>query len=202
MDLLSVSKKKSHLNNDYAPNLPYIRAPGDDPDRSRGKKRVTKRKSNLKVNKVVEEHKMTKTQKINNHFSHHKVSLNISCRKLLKNNQEFIDMEKCDPFAVLFVRNESDPEFEEVGRTDPMINQVSPDFVEWFDLNYQFECNQLIRVEVYDNDAVPELIGFYECAINKVLTAPNQHHKADLLYPDDVTGRIRGKVIIKADSVA
>lgn len=77
-------------------------------------------------------------------------------------------------------------------------------------VNYLFEKNQIVRVEVYDDDADQniggddDLIGEYSCPINKILTSHKQTVKGDLRL---VAGRdggsgSNGRVIIVADSVA
>ena len=61
-----------------------------------------------------------------------------------------------------------------LGRTETVWNNLNPDFLKFFKVNYYFEMNQFIRLEIYDqddNEAHHELIGFYECALNKILTA-------------------------------
>jgi len=54
-----------------------------------------------------------------------------------------------------------------------MWNNLNPDFLKFFKVNYYFEKNQFVRFEIYEQDDNEdnELIGFYECALNKILTA-------------------------------
>ena len=83
-------------------------------------------------------------------------------------------MGESDPFAVIYVKGEREPRWEMVGRTKTIYNNLSPNFPEAFDINYYFEKNQIIKVEIFDEDEeAPELIGNYSVALNKLLTANN-----------------------------
>ena len=62
-----------------------------------------------------------------------------------------------------------------MGRTKTIHECLDPDFPELFFVNYKFERNQMIRVQIFDEDEnEDELIGNFECYLNKLLTARNQ----------------------------
>lgn len=60
----------------------------------------------------------------------------------------------------------------------------------------------MLKIEVYDDDyeEESELIGLFECYLNKLLTANKQTIKGDLVMPENSGGN-RGRIILKADSV-
>lgn len=104
------------------------------------------------------------------------ILLYISCRDL-------VDLDvvgKSDPFAVLFIKCEKDTDWSYLGKTEVCWNNLNPDFLKNFKVNYYFEKNLLVRIEIYDHDDDEEndLIGFYEQPLNKLLTASKQTIKA------------------------
>ena len=131
--------------------------------------------------------------------SPHKVQVTISCRNL-------IDMDgignKSDPFAVLYIKAEKDVKWQRVGRTKTIPNCLNPDFQETFFVNYHFERNQLLRVEIFDeDDDSNDLIGNFDCFLNKLLTAHNQTIKGELIMGQARAGT-RGKIYLTANSVS
>ena len=76
------------------------------------------------------------------------------------------------------------------------MNSLDPTFVKPFMVNYHFEKNQIIKVEVYDYDDITahDLIGNYECHLNTLLTAKNQTLKGNLTLATKTNAR--GRIII------
>ena len=67
------------------------------------------------------------------------------------------------------------------GQTETLTNNHDPQFMKSFLIDYYFEKNQVIKVEIYDeDDKEHQLIGTFECKINKILTANRQTVKGDL----------------------
>ena len=68
----------------------------------------------------------------------------------------------------MYLKAEKDTKWNKVGETEKVMNSLDPVFTKPFSVNYMFERNQLIRVEVYDYDDVTEhdLIGSYEAYLN------------------------------------
>lgn len=103
-------------------------------------------------------------------MSPNSVNVYISCRNLIDLD---LGISKSDPFAVMFLKSEHESIWQCLGRTETVWNNLNPDFLKFFKVNYYFEKNQFIRLEIYEQDDNDdhELIGFYECALNKILTA-------------------------------
>ena len=82
------------------------------------------------------------------HDSNHKISITIACRNLV--NLDIIG--KSDPYAILYIKPESKEKWERVGITDVEYDNLSPNFPKVFDVNYYFERNQIIKIEIFDKD--------------------------------------------------
>ena len=77
-----------------------------------------------------------------------KIELRVSCRNL-------VDMDvlsKSDPFVVLFMQHQGNTTWSEIGRTETIMDNLNPDFVKSFTVDYFFEEQQNIKFEVYDSD--------------------------------------------------
>ena len=112
----------------------------------------------------------------------HKVEIYVKCRDLA--DLDFTD--KSDPYAVMYLRAEKDTKWNKVGETEKVMNSLDPNFTKPFSVNYMFERNQLIRIEVYDYDDVTDhdLIGSFECYLNKLLTNKSQMLTDTLTFPN------------------
>ena len=77
------------------------------------------------------------------------VELQISCRNLL--DMDFFS--KSDPFVVVYVQGKNKAEWREMGRTETIMDNLNPDFVRSFKMDYLFEEQQLLRFDVYDLDS-------------------------------------------------
>jgi len=61
-------------------------------------------------------------------------------------------MSKSDPFAVLSIKCDKDVTWLHVGQTETIMNDLNPDFVRSFFVNYYFEKNQSLQVQIFDHD--------------------------------------------------
>lgn len=99
------------------------------------------------------------------------VQIYISCRGLV----DLDVMGKSDPFVELFTKTEKESTWFSLGQSEVVWNDLNPDFTKVFRANYFFEKNQFLRAEIYEHDDdAPQLIGWYEIALNKLLTCPKQ----------------------------
>ena len=116
---------------------------------------------------------------------------------------------KSDPFAILYVKGMKDAKWSKLGETKTIPDCLNPDFPEIFLVNYKFERDQILKVEVFDedeggdfNNRVRELIGNFECPLNKLLTAHNQTIKGELVMGQAKKMSQRGKIYITGNSVS
>lgn len=106
----------------------------------------------------------------------------ISCRDLV--DLEFVG--KSDTFVELFTKTDKDTTWHSMGRSEVVWNDLNPDFAKVFKVNYFFEKNQSIRAEIKEHDEeAPELIGYYEVPLNKLLTVHKQTIKNNLMFEPD-----------------
>jgi hypothetical protein len=87
-------------------------------------------------------------------------------------------------------------------KTDTVVNNLNPDFSTPVTLDYHFEKAQLIRFEVYDQDAgkKKETQGKHSTKVSQLVGAKNQTYVHDLTL-DEKSNNSRGKIIIRTDSV-
>ncbi|XP_074644535.1 copine-8-like isoform X2 [Tubulanus polymorphus] len=99
------------------------------------------------------------------------VEVSVSCRNL-------VDMDvfsKSDPICVLFTY-EIPSGWKEFGRTEIIWDNLNPDFVKKFVLNYFFEEQQRLKFELYDVDSKShdlskhDFLGSMECTLGEIVT--------------------------------
>ena len=61
-------------------------------------------------------------------------------------------IDKSDPYAVLYVKAEGEKKWQRLGQTEVAWNNLNPIFIKTFMVNYLFEKNQTVKVEIYDYD--------------------------------------------------
>ena len=132
----------------------------------------------------------------------HKVQVSIACRNL----PDLDAIGKSDPYCILYAKAEKDIKWTRMGRTETIAESLDPNFAKIFQINYKFERNQVIKVEVFDEDSDDdELIGNCEVFLNKILTAKNQTYKDELFISQKKVDKVkkggRGKIFLTANSV-
>jgi hypothetical protein len=110
-----------------------------------------------------------------------------------------------DPFAVVFFKNQNG-EFDEIGRTDVVMDTQEPVWTCQFLIDYKFEEVQQLRVEVYDEDAhgVRDLhrhdfVGRCDFTMSKLMGARGQTLNLDLKNNED---RWKGHLTIRGEQVS
>lgn len=123
------------------------------------------------------------------------LELSIACRKLA--NLDTVS--KSDPCCIVFIRNPSDKEYRQLGKTETISDNLNPDFVKKFILNYNFEVVQKIKVEVWDIDLVSnDFIGEHETTIAQIVANPGREYRGDL---KDKRGKKTGILILVAEEI-
>lgn len=106
-----------------------------------------------------------------------------------------------DPEVHVYVKTGKQSAYALLGKTEMVLNNLNPDFVKTFTLDYFFEKEQWIKFEVYDVDTNElEHIGNCETTIAKIMSSKGQSFLSDLTLPNKTASR--GKIIVRADSVA
>jgi len=127
------------------------------------------------------------------------VELSVCCRNLA-------DMDvfsKSDPMCVMYQKQYANSEFREVGRTEIVWNNLNPNFVKKFVIDYFFEEAQKLRFEVYDADSKnPDLskhdfLGSMECNLGEIVSS-NRYQK----YLQQGPSKNRGLIIVTAEELS
>lgn len=139
-----------------------------------------------------------------------KVELKISCRNIL--DMDFFS--KSDPFVVMYMKFQSG--WREVGRTETIMDNLNPDFVKSFIIDYLFEEQQILKFEVYDLDANTtdlsrhDLIGKFVTSLGSIVGENNGKVEQSLQVPSakdnerntTFTKNSLGTIIIRSEEVS
>ncbi|XP_044498776.1 protein BONZAI 3-like [Mangifera indica] len=110
------------------------------------------------------------------------IELSLSASKLLDRDVT----SKSDPMAVVYLKKR-DGTLEEIGRTEVIMNNLNPSWIEKISIAYQFEIVQILVFHVYDVDTkfynVPvktlklkdqDFLGEASCALSEIITKQNR----------------------------
>ncbi|KHJ46040.1 hypothetical protein D918_03703 [Trichuris suis] len=98
------------------------------------------------------------------------VELSVSCRNL-PNTDVF---SKSDPMCVMFKKAEQG-DWQEAGRSEVVRNNLNPDFVHKFTIDYEFEARQPLKYDVDSASAKLEkhdFLGRVECTLAELVSEP------------------------------
>lgn len=129
-----------------------------------------------------------------------KITLHISCRNLADLDTFTVS----DPVCHIYVNDGDDPDkWMLFGKTEQIENNLNPDFVTYFMLDYYFEKEQRIKVEVYDVDITElEHIGNFETNLGEIMSSVGTTLIGDLYLPNKKKSKSRGKIILRAEKVS
>uniref|UniRef100_H2YHH5 C2 domain-containing protein n=1 Tax=Ciona savignyi TaxID=51511 RepID=H2YHH5_CIOSA len=110
------------------------------------------------------------------------IELGVSCRNLIDADL----FSKSDPMVVMYTQGLGSKEWREFGRTETIWNNLNPDFVKKFIIDYFFEERQAMRFDVYDVDSKsPDLskhdfLGQAFCSLGEVVGSSGSRYEAPL----------------------
>lgn len=128
-----------------------------------------------------------------------KVEISVSCRGL----QDMDIFSKSDPMCVMFVKEGTNNEWHEYGRTEVIWNNLNPDFAKKFVIDYYFEERQELKFEIYDIDCdSPSLhkhdfLGRMEVSLGEIVSAHGFQVERQLYSG----GKSCGKIIFVTEEV-
>ncbi|KAJ8302122.1 hypothetical protein KUTeg_021109 [Tegillarca granosa] len=128
------------------------------------------------------------------------VEISVSCRGL----RDCDTFSKSDPICVLFTKDIKTGGFYEFGRTEMIKDNLNPDFVKKFVMNYFFEESQKIKFEIYDVDAqttrldAHDFLGRIECTLGEIVGSPSGKFEKPLSGPV----KNNGQIIIRAEEMS
>ncbi|KAJ0013162.1 hypothetical protein Pint_19991 [Pistacia integerrima] len=110
------------------------------------------------------------------------IELSLSASKLLDRDIT----SKSDPMTVVYIKKRNGT-LEEIGRTEVIMNNLNPSWIEKISIAYQFEIVQLLVFHVYDVDTkyhnLPvkmlklkdqDFLGEASCALSEIITKPSR----------------------------
>ncbi|KAL5013366.1 hypothetical protein ScPMuIL_007636 [Solemya velum] len=107
------------------------------------------------------------------------VELSVSCRKLIDADV----FSKSDPMCVVFTWDRGVRDWREFGRTEIIWNNLNPDFVKKFVMQYRFEESQKLKFQIFDIDsksaslADHDFLGAMECTLGEIVASGSSFHK-------------------------
>lgn len=105
------------------------------------------------------------------------IEMTLSCENLLNLDV----MSKSDPFCIVQMKESWQNNFFEIGRTEQINDNLNPEWVKKFILNYNFETIQRIRFEVYDRDTSGnDFLGEYETTLAEIVSYNGQQFRGKL----------------------
>jgi len=106
-----------------------------------------------------------------------KLELTLRCQDLPKSDL----FSKSDPMCVVYLKDSSQAEWTEVGRTEVINDDHDPKWAKKVEVNYSFETKQQIKFAVYDIDSSSpeklgeqELLGRYETTMAYFIKSQNK----------------------------
>lgn len=124
------------------------------------------------------------------------IELTISCRNLLN-----LDItSKSDPFCIVKMKETWQDAYFEVGRTEIIKDNLNPEWVKKFLINYSFETVQKIKFEVWDVDpGQNDYLGEFETTIADIVPFSGTRLVAKLTAPKN---KNCGQIVLVTEEVA
>lgn len=124
------------------------------------------------------------------------IEMSISCRNLL-NTDTF---SKSDPFCIVKMKESWQDSYFEVGRTEHINDNLNPEWVKKFQINYSFETVQKIKFEIWDVDPVQnDFLGEFETTLAEIVSFQGTKFVGKL---KGVSKKDCGEVIILTEEVS
>ncbi|CAD8198403.1 unnamed protein product [Paramecium octaurelia] len=121
------------------------------------------------------------------------IELFVSCRKL-----DDFAVTIYNPFVILY--RKSNNQWMKIDQTETIENNQNPDFIKTFAINYFFQVQQHLKMEVHNNisSTQTQILGQAETTVAEVIGSKNQLIRANLY---NKSGRNNGQIFLKAEHV-
>ena len=124
------------------------------------------------------------------------IEMTLSAKNLL--NKDIIS--KSDPFCVVSMKDSWQDKFYQIGKTEIIQDNLNPEWVKKFILNYSFETVQKLRFEIWDADpAGKDFLGRLETTLAEIVAHSGRQFVGKL---KDVSGKDYGQLIIVTEEVS
>ncbi|KAI8771714.1 copine-9 [Biomphalaria glabrata] len=131
-----------------------------------------------------------------------KVEISVSCRKL----RDLDILSKSDPMCVLFIQDIQSQRYIEIGRTETINNNLNPDFVKHFVVDYFFEECQRLKFQIFDVDtssqslSQQDFIGEVDLTLGEMVGAPGGCVKKSLTNKN-LPGTSCGEILLRVEEL-
>ncbi|XP_037031088.1 copine-9-like [Bradysia coprophila] len=124
------------------------------------------------------------------------IEMTLSCRNLM--NTDYLS--KSDPYCIVSMKDSHQDRYFEVGRTERIDDNLNPEWVKKFILNYNFETVQKIKFEVWDVDPDgQDFLGQLETTLADIVSFSGRQFVGNLT---GIPGRSLGQVVVVTEEVA
>ncbi len=124
------------------------------------------------------------------------IEMTISCRNLMNTDL----MSKSDPYCLVSMKENHQDRYFEIGRTERIDDNLNPEWVKKFILNYNFETVQKMKFEVWDVDPDgQDFLGQFETTLADIVSFSGRQFVGNLT---GVPGRTLGQIVIVTEEVA
>lgn len=124
------------------------------------------------------------------------IEMTLSCQNLI--NADVLS--KSDPYCVVHMKESWQDKFVEIGRTETIQDNLNPEWLKKFLINYNFETTQKIRFVVWDADdsGKDDLLGMYETTLADIVSNSGHQFRGKLLHKSTNNA---GHIIIVTEEV-
>lgn len=108
-------------------------------------------------------------------------------------------LSKSDPFCILRMKESWQDRFCEIGRTERIKDNLNPQWMKKFLINYNFESTQKMRFEIWDEDIKGnDFLGEYETTMAEIVSNSGRQFRGKLVHKNV---RNAGHLIIVTEEV-
>lgn len=109
-------------------------------------------------------------------------------------------LSKSDPYCLIQVKEPWQDKYYEIGRTETIKDNLNPEWVKKFLINYNFETVQKMRFEVWDQDLNGnDFLGEYETTLANIVSNSGRQFRGKLIHK---SVRNAGYLIIVTEEVS
>ena len=132
--------------------------------------------------------------------SYSQIELSVSARHLV--NRDITS--KSDPQCFLYIRHGLSDKFIEIGRTEVIKDNLNPDWVKKFEIQFKFNESQLLKFELWDIDPVSgnEFLGQITVELAAILAKNGGTYQQKLTTGGRHPRRFGGEILIRAEELS
>lgn len=124
------------------------------------------------------------------------IEMTLSCRNLI--NADILS--KSDPYCSVWMKESWQDKYFEIGRTETIDDNLNPEWVKKFVINYNFETVQKMKFEVWDVDPNgQDFLGKFETTLADIVSFTGRQYIGNLT---GIPGRNCGSIVIVTEEVA